>query len=108
MASGYGSVLSDALGADLRHLLSIARTIDLDADSMHDQSIEDRRGERGVSEVASPVAQFDVRGDGGRAMGMPAVDEVVEGMGRRGLVIALLELSQADIVDDEEACARTS
>jgi hypothetical protein len=34
-------------------------------------------------------------------MGMPSVDEVVESVGSRGFVFALLELTKSNIVDNE-------
>ena len=36
---------------------------------------------------------------------MPAVEEVEEGVGGGGLVVALLDLAEADVVDDEQVGA---
>lgn len=73
---------------------------------MHRESVEDRSGERGVTEVAAPVAQRDVRRDGRRDLAVPAIDEVVEGVSCSRLVAALLDLPETDVVDDEKLRAR--
>ena len=46
---------------------------------------QDSHRDGGVAEVAPPVAERDVGGDGGRESAMPAVEQVEEGRrGRRG------------------------
>src|SRR5271156_6198324 len=57
-----GGALSCALGGDL---LSVAGPFDLDADGVHREAVENGRGEGGVAEKASPVAEGDIRGDRG-------------------------------------------
>jgi hypothetical protein len=83
-------------------MLSVAGTVDIDPDRVHREAIEDRSGEGGVTEVATPVAEHDVRGDGGGGLAVPPVDEVVEGVGGGWLVAALLDLPEPDVVDDQE------
>src|ERR1700683_2556778 len=53
-----GGALSCALGGDV---LSVAGPVDLDADGVHREAVEDGRGEGGVAEKASPVAERDIR-----------------------------------------------
>ena len=69
---------------------------------MHGQAVEDRGGQGGIAEVAAPVAEGDVRGDGGGGVAMTAVDEVVERMRGGRLVVAALDLAEADVVDEQE------
>jgi hypothetical protein len=47
-------------GPALGDVLAVARTIDVDADRVHGESVEDRGGEGGVAEEATPVAERDV------------------------------------------------
>lgn len=72
------------------------------ADGEHGKAIEDRHRDGDVAEVPSPVAESDVRGHGSGRLPVPAVDQVEEGMGCRRLVVALLDLTEADVVDDEQ------
>jgi hypothetical protein len=83
-------------------VLAVARPVDVDADGMHGETVEDGGGKCSVAEVAAPLAERDVRGDGGRDLAVAAVDEVVEGVCRGRLVAALLDRAEADVVDDEE------
>lgn len=90
------------LGAVPGDLLAIAGAVDVDADGSHGEAVEDGGGDGSVAEVAAPGAQLDVGGDGRRSVGVPAVDEVEERVRRGGLVVALLDLAEADVVDDQE------
>jgi hypothetical protein len=87
-------------------VLAIARTIDVDADRVHGESVEDRGGEGGVAEEAAPVAEPDVRGDGGGDAGVPAIDEVVESVCSSRFIAALLDLAESDVIDDQKVWAR--
>ena len=89
-------------GSLLADVLAIARSIDVDADREHREPIEDGHRDGRVAEVAAPVAERDVRGDRGRHLAVPAIDEVVEGVGRGRLVVALLHLAEPDVIDDQE------
>src|SRR5690606_27040195 len=95
-------------GALLGDVLPVARTIDVDKGRVHREPIEDRRGERRVAEVAAPITERDVAGDRGREAAMPAVDQVVEGVGGGRLVVALLDLAETYVVDDEKLGAGPS
>jgi len=57
---------------------------------------------------AAPVAECDVRGDGGGDAGVPPIDEVVERMRSGRLIAALLDLAEADVVNDQELGAGPS
>jgi hypothetical protein len=46
---------------------------------VHGEPVEDGGGQRGVAEVATPVAERDVGGHGGRGATVAAVDQIVEG-----------------------------
>jgi hypothetical protein len=50
-------------------VLPEARAGDVDADGVHREAVEDRGGQGGVAEVAAPLAERDVRGDRGAAVG---------------------------------------
>lgn len=89
-------------GPPLGDVLAVARTVDVDADRVHGEAVEDRRSEGSVAEEAAPVAERDVRGDGGGDAGVPPIDEVVEGVSRGRLIAALLDLAEADVVNDQE------
>jgi hypothetical protein len=94
------------LGAQVGDVLPVAGPVDVDAQGVHRQPIEDGHGDGGVAEVAPPVAQGDVGRHGGGDAAVPSVDQVEERMGGRGLVVALLDLAEADVVDDEQLGAR--
>ncbi len=83
-------------------LLPVAGPVDVDADGSHREAVEDGRGQGGVAQVAAPSAQPDVGGDGGGRASVPLVDQAEQSVGRGGLVFALLDLAQADIVDDQQ------
>lgn len=83
-------------------MLAITGAVDVDADGEHREAIEDGHRDGGVAEVASPVAESDVGGYGSRRLAVPAVDQVEEGVSGSGLVLALLDLSETDIVDDQK------
>jgi len=89
-------------------VLAVARAVDIDADRVHGEAVEDRGGEGSVAEEAAPVAERDVRGDGGGDAGVPPIDEVVEGMSGGWLIAALLDLAEADVVNDQELGAGPS
>lgn len=48
--------------------------------------VEDRGGEGGVAEEAAPVAEPDIRGDGGEATPVPSIDEVAQGVSSGRLI----------------------
>ena len=83
-------------------MLAPAGAVDVDADGVHREAVEDGAGEGGVAEVAAPVAERDVGGDRGRDAFVPAIEEVVESVRRGRLVAALLYLAETDVVDDQE------
>ena len=83
-------------------MLSVARPVDVDADGMHREAIEDSCRQGGIAEEAPPFAQEDVGGDGGGSVAMPAVDEIVESVGGGRLVAAFFDLAKTDVIDDEE------
>ena len=97
MAAGIRGRAPD--GAGLGDVLAPARAGDGDADGVHGKAIADRRGQGGVAEVAAPVAERDVRGDRGGDVAVSTIDEVVQGVRGGGLVGALLDLAEADVVD---------
>ena len=104
---GAGSGRRRALGgAGLGDVLAPTRAGDVDADGVHGEAVEDRGGEGHVAEVAAPVAERDVRGDRGGDVGVPPIEEVVQGVRGGRLVGALLDLAEADVVDDQEFGAR--
>jgi hypothetical protein len=74
-----GSERRSAVGGPaLGDVLAVARAVDVDVDRVHGEAVEDRGGEGSVAEEAAPVAERDVRGDGGGDAGVPPIDEVVE------------------------------
>lgn len=83
-------------------MLAVARTVDVDADRVHGEAVEDRGGEGSVAEKAAPVAERDVRGDSGGHARVPPIDEVVEGVSSGRFIAALLDLAEADVVNDQE------
>ena len=87
-------------------MLAIARSVDVDADGVHGEPIENGSGDGRVAEVAPPLTQIDIGSDRRREFAVPAIDEVEESMGGGGLVVALAYLSQADVVDDQEGRAQ--
>ncbi len=97
-----GSGAAARLGALAGQVLAVARPVDVDAQSAHGQAIEDCGGENGIAEVAPPVTEPDVGGQRRRGAAMPTVDEVEEGVRGGGLVVALSDLAQTHVVDDQE------
>jgi hypothetical protein len=89
-------------------VLAIARSVDVDADGVHGETVEDSGGDSCVAEVAPPFAKIDIGRDRCRELAVPAVDEVEKGVCGGGLVVALPYLAEADIVDDQELGARPS
>src|ERR1019366_7568526 len=85
-------------GALRGNVLAVARSIDVDADGVHGQPIENGGGDGGVAEGAAPLTQVDIGSDRNREPAVPAIDEVEEGMGGGGLIVALAYLAQADVV----------
>jgi hypothetical protein len=61
---------------------------------VHCEPVEDGGREGGIAEIASPLTQGNVAGHGGGGTPMPSIDQVVEGVGGCGLVVALFELTQ--------------
>lgn len=91
--------MAGALGGEV---LSVAGAVDIDANGVHGKAVEDRRGERGVSQKASPVAEGNIRGDRRGDLAVTAIDEIVERVSGGRLVAALLDLPQTDVIDDEQ------
>jgi hypothetical protein len=89
-------------GALRGNTLAVARTIDVDADGVHCDAVEDSGGERSVAEVSAPVTERDVGGDGGREFLVSTIDQVVESVRSGRFVRALLHLAQSDIINDEQ------
>jgi hypothetical protein len=83
-------------------MLAVARAVDVDADRVHGETVEDRGGEGSVTEKATPVAERDVRGDRSGDTGVSPIDEVVEGVSSGRFIAALLDLAEADVVNDQE------
>ena len=106
LESGCGQISGLRLGllasTSLRDVLSITRSININANGVHGEAVEDGGGEGGVAEIAAPVAEHDVRRDGGGDLAVPTVDEVVEGVRGGRLVSALFDLAKAYVVDDQE------
>jgi len=94
-----GGALACALSGDM---LSVAGPVDVDANGVHGEAVEDGGGERGVAQEAPPVAERDIRSDRRGDLAMPTIDEVVEGVRGGRLVAALLDLPETDVIDDEE------
>lgn len=94
------------LGTGLCDVLAVAGTVDVDAYGVHRESVEDGGGERGVAEIAAPVAQGDVGGHRGGDAPVPSVDDVVERVRGGGLVVALFDLADADVIDDQQVGSR--
>lgn len=103
---GFGGVVGElrpsSTGPVASDLLTVAGPVDVETDGVHGDSVEDGDGESGVAEVLGPGAELDVGAEGGGGLAVPPVDEVVEGMGGGGLVLALLHLAEAYVVDDEQ------
>ncbi|MEY4576586.1 MAG: hypothetical protein RL701_1289, partial [Pseudomonadota bacterium] len=94
------------LGTTGRDMLPIARPVDIDADRVHGKSIEDRSGQSRITEVAPPITQRDVRRHGSRDAAMSSVDDVVERMRGRGFIVALFDLTEPDVVNDQQVRSR--
>jgi len=88
------------------NVLAVARAIDVDPERVHGEPVEDGGGERGVAEVLAPVAELDVGRHRGRGATVPAIDQVVEGVGGGRLVAVFLDLAKAYVVNDQERRAR--
>lgn len=84
-------------------MLTVAGSIDIDADGVHGQAIEDGGRERGVAKKASPIAESDVRRDSRGSAAVTAIDEIIECVRGRGLVVTLFDLTKTDIIDDEQS-----
>ena len=107
VGSGRGGIRwSPLVRSELGDVLPVARSVDVDADGVHREAVEDCHRDGGVAEVAAPVAEVDVGRDGGRHSPVPAVDEVEQRVRRRGLRVALLHLPESHVVNDEELWAR--
>ncbi len=96
---GVGTVVGELgtplLGALLGDVLAVAGAGDVEADGVHRGAVEDGGGEGGITEVAPPGGELDVGAEGGGGVAVPLVDQVEEGVGRRRLVGALLDLAEA-------------
>jgi len=64
-----GGVVRDlgapAGGAVTCDFLAIAGAVDVDADGVHGDAVEDGDGEGGIAEIAAPGGELDVGGEGG-------------------------------------------
>ena len=57
-------------------MLSIAGSVDVDANTGHRQPVQDRGGQGRIAKVLAPGAELDVGRESSRAALMAAVDEV--------------------------------
>src|SRR5260370_38783451 len=94
-----GGALAGALGGEV---LSVAGAVDIDANGVHGKAVEDRRGERGVSQKASPVAEGNIRGDRRGDLAVTAIDEIVERVSGGGAVARLPALTHTDVAGECE------
>jgi len=101
-SGGLGGRLGSGLLALVGEVLAVARAADVEAEGAHGEAVEDGHGEGGVAEVAAPVGERDVGADGGAGAAVPGVDEAEQEVGRGGFVVALADLAEADVVDDEQ------
>jgi len=103
---GGGGALSTrgggGLGSLLGDVLAVAGSVDVNAQGVPGEAVEDGHGDGGVAEVTAPDAEGDVGGNDGRGAAVAQVDEIEEGVSGGGLVVAFLDLAEADIVDDEQ------
>src|SRR5262245_63528740 len=90
--SALGALGAAASGALVGDVLTIARAIDVDPQRVHGEAVEDGGGEGGIAEVTPPVAERDIGAHGGRGATVPTIDQIVEGVGGRGLVTVFLDL----------------
>src|SRR5271170_1373568 len=67
--SAVGRLSARALRRDV---LAVAGAVDVDADGMHGEAVEDAGGDGGVTEVAPPFTQVDIGSDGGGKLSVPA------------------------------------
>ncbi len=99
---GFGRTGSEAFGEGNAGALAIAGAVDVDANRLHGKPVEDSGSDGSVAEVAAPIAELDVRGNGGTSVAVTLVDEVVEGMGSSGLIGTFADLSDPDVINDKE------
>ncbi len=99
---GFGRSGSEAFGEGGAGVLAIAGAVDVDPDGLHGKPVEDSGSHGGVAEVAAPIAELDVGGNGGTAVAVTLVDEVVQGMSSGGLIGAFAHLSDPDVINDKE------
>jgi len=93
---------SEAFGKCSAGALAIAWSINVDPDGLHGEPVENGGSDGCVAEIPAPLAELDVRGYGSAAVAVTLVDEVVESVGSGGLVGTLSDLSDPDIVNDEQ------
>ena len=80
-AGAEGSALAGALfRALIGNVLTIARAVDFNAHGVHRKPVENGHRNRSIAEVLSPFAERDVRGNGGRASAMAAVNQIEQHM----------------------------
>jgi hypothetical protein len=96
--SALGSL---TLGPTGRDVLPIAWPVDVDADRVHGKAIEDRGSQRRITQIAPPIAQCDVGSHGSGDAAMSSVDDVVQRVSGGGLVVALFDLAESDVVNDQ-------
>jgi len=80
-------------------VLAVAGAVDVETDGIHGGAVEDGRGQGGIAEVAAPGGELDVGAEGGGGVAVTPVDQVEEGVSGGGLVVALFDLAEADVVD---------
>src|SRR3954471_195180 len=85
-----GELAAAFLGAVAGDLLAVAGSVDVDADGVHGEAVEDSGGQGGVAEVAAPAAELDIRRDRCRGLGVTPVDQIEERVRGGRLVLALL------------------
>lgn len=93
---------SEAFGKGSARALAIAGAVDVDPNRLHGKPVEDGGGDGCVAKVTAPVAELDVRGHSGTCVAVTLVDEVVKGMGSGGLIGTLSDLSDPDVINDEQ------
>ena len=89
------------LGAASGEFVAVARAVDVDADRGHGEPVEDSGGQGRITEVLAPLAELDIRREGGWRVLMTAIKQVEEHVRGGGFVVAAAELTEPDIVNDQ-------
>lgn len=95
----WEAVLLSALSSQV---LTVAETVDVDAEGVHGEPVQDGRGERGVAQVVPPGTELDIGTERGRRLLVTPVEQIEQRVGGGGLVGSLFDLPEADIIDDEQ------